>query len=669
MRLFNITLKRLVICLSLSCSAIGTIAQINTDRMMNIGRNALYFDDYVLAIQYFNLIINSKPYLYEPYFYRGLAKFYLEDYAGAERDCTEAIERGPFFPSSYQVRGLSRLNLGKYALATEDYTKSASLEPDNKAVWHNLVICHFKTEEWSKADSILDIMTSKWSKDADNYCLKANIRYEQKDTLGMEQLIDLALDIDPYHLQALSIKSSLLMQRDSFQTAEKYLDESIRLQPKHAGSYINRGLCRYQQNNFRGAMADYNTAIELEPTNFTAHYNRGLLRANVGEDNLAIEDFNYIIKIDPNDMMAIFNRATLLDKTGNYKDAIRDYTTVIEEYPKFLLGYQKRSEARRKIGDIKGATADEDHVLKEQIAYQYGYKTATNSKKNTTRKKSEIDLAAYNKPITDNEEQETPTYKNEYRGKVQNSRFSLIPQPVFALTYYEDPKKLLTYTYNENIEQLNTANVLPHKLLMNNHTLNLDESVFCEHINHIAYLQSKSMLTPTEAFSIAIEYTLVNEFEKAIEMFDKCIDSNQHNILSHFGRGMANFKHAEASEYTVTSDNITSNKPTTPNPAKTFFYNQAIRDFTTVIELSPDFAEAYYNRAVAYFALADYKNAIDNLDAALRLKPDFADAYYNKGIVYIHTNKTEDGIVNLSKAGELGIYSAYSIIKKYSNKQ
>ena len=49
-------------------------AQINTDRVMMIARNALYFEDYVLSIQYFNQVINAKPYLYEPYFFRGLAK-------------------------------------------------------------------------------------------------------------------------------------------------------------------------------------------------------------------------------------------------------------------------------------------------------------------------------------------------------------------------------------------------------------------------------------------------------------------------------------------------------------------------------------------------------------------------------------------------------------------
>ena len=59
-------------------------AQINTDQVMRIGRNSLYFEDYVLSIQYFNQVIKAKPFLAEPYFYRGIAKINLEDFKGAE---------------------------------------------------------------------------------------------------------------------------------------------------------------------------------------------------------------------------------------------------------------------------------------------------------------------------------------------------------------------------------------------------------------------------------------------------------------------------------------------------------------------------------------------------------------------------------------------------------
>ena len=71
-------------------------AQINTDQVMRIGRNSLAFDDYVLAIQYFNQVIQVKPYLAKPYFYRGVAKYNLDDFRGAETDASLCIERNPF---------------------------------------------------------------------------------------------------------------------------------------------------------------------------------------------------------------------------------------------------------------------------------------------------------------------------------------------------------------------------------------------------------------------------------------------------------------------------------------------------------------------------------------------------------------------------------------------
>ncbi|MBQ7494582.1 MAG: hypothetical protein IJT75_02270 [Bacteroidaceae bacterium] len=52
-------------------------SQINTDRVMLMGRNALYYEDYVLSIQRFNMVINAKPYLSEPFFFLLLDNLYL----------------------------------------------------------------------------------------------------------------------------------------------------------------------------------------------------------------------------------------------------------------------------------------------------------------------------------------------------------------------------------------------------------------------------------------------------------------------------------------------------------------------------------------------------------------------------------------------------------------
>ena len=106
-------------------------AQINTERVMTIARNALYFEDYVLSIQYFNQVINAKPYLYEPYFFRGLAKINLDDYQGAESDCDAAIQRNPFVVGAYQIRGLARIRQNKFDGAIEDYKTALKYDPEN----------------------------------------------------------------------------------------------------------------------------------------------------------------------------------------------------------------------------------------------------------------------------------------------------------------------------------------------------------------------------------------------------------------------------------------------------------------------------------------------------------------------------------------------------------
>ena len=89
-------------------SFLPSFAQYNIDRLVMIGRSALYYEDYVLSIQYFNQAISAKPYLYEPWYFRGIAKYYLDDYRGAESDCTQAIERNPYVVGIYELRGLCR---------------------------------------------------------------------------------------------------------------------------------------------------------------------------------------------------------------------------------------------------------------------------------------------------------------------------------------------------------------------------------------------------------------------------------------------------------------------------------------------------------------------------------------------------------------------------------
>ena len=123
---------RLLLLLLLWGAALPLAAQLNTDRITAIGRNALYFEDYVLSIQYFNQVIKLKPYLAAPYLYRAIAKVNLEDYQGALRDCNYAIDNNPFLPGAYYTRGFIYRRLDKPDLAEQDFTQALVFSPENK---------------------------------------------------------------------------------------------------------------------------------------------------------------------------------------------------------------------------------------------------------------------------------------------------------------------------------------------------------------------------------------------------------------------------------------------------------------------------------------------------------------------------------------------------------
>jgi lipoprotein NlpI len=50
---------------------------------------------------------------------------------------------------------------------------------------------------------------------------------------------------------------------------------------------------------------------------------------------------------------------------------------------------------------------------------------------------------------------------------------------------------------------------------------------------------------------------------------------------------------------------------------------------------------------------------------AIELNPEFAEAYFNRGITRLYLKQDKLGTDDLSKAGELGIFKAYNVIKRY----
>ena len=179
-----------------------------------------------------------------------------------------------------------------------------------------------------------------------------------------------------------------------------------------------------------------------------------------------------------------------------------------------------------------------------------------------------------------------------------------------------------------------------------------------------------------EFLKIGIEKYRNNDFESAIQNFNKAIEKDQRLYSAYWNRGNTRM---------VTLDYMGAlqdfNKAIEIDPTievayadrgytKTLLqdYSGAIRDYDKAIQISPKISIRYFQRAEAKDKIQDYKSAITDYDKSIILNPIKSlngDSYFKRGIDKLRLNIKKDGCLDLSKAIELGNPNANEVKNKY----
>lgn len=157
-----------------------------------------------------------------------------------------------------------------------------------------------------------------------------------------------------------------------------------------------------------------------------------------------------------------------------------------------------------------------------------------------------------------------------------------------------------------------------------------------------------------------IVYSLLQDYEQAISDYGRVLALDGRNVLALFARSLASSRYSEAKtkgrEGEERSESLNTRLPS--------ILPSSMQDLGQVLMLAPDFAYAYYNRAVIYAQQGERREAIADYSRAIEIQPRLAEAYYNRGLLRLAEGATQEGVQDLSRAGELGLYDAYNIIKR-----
>lgn len=631
-------------------------SQVDAEQVINIGRNVLSMEDYMLAIQYFNQAIKAKPYLAEPYYLRAFAKMSLEDWEGAEEDCTLSIERNKFMIETYKLRGYTRQALGKDSLAVEDYNFGLQYNPQDRSFLFYKAVAESELKRFEEADSTFSTLLRLYPRFEEAYSARGRMYMLKGDTVAAMADINRSIENNTAQLQTFLLKADIEVHRKNWQEALSAMDKAIELKPHEANYYLNRAFIRYNLDDYFGAMADYNYTIELEPYNTGAIFNRALLRYEVKDMARASKDFAEVLRLDPTNFHALYNLALVEYERGAYKSAIKQFERITKKYPRFYPAFYAIADCYNRLGNTREAIMQAHHA--EELIKQYVHNpkkyrldrpviqagTSNNIDEKHEDETEEDIMDRYNQLVTAGNTSATQlAFNDKIKGRVQDRDISVEIESAYYISLVEGPASLKTTSnYARELDDFNSKLYIGQKLYLTP-AIELSAEEYEKLFNLAEQLQETADISTRGAdwLALGVARSMLKDNEAAVKALNRAIELYPDFTLAYLERAYAHQISGDPHQQPL-----------------------AVADYDTALKLNPRLAFAWFNKGNLYYSNGDYTSALDSYNRAIEIDPSFATAYYNRGVSYLRMGNKRQAFTDLSKAGELGVLPSYNLLKR-----
>jgi len=433
-------------------------------------------------------------------------------------------------------------------------------------------------------------------------------------------------------------------------------------------AYFHRGLTRISVGDTIRALKDFDRVIRDNPYNALTYYNRAWLKASKKDYEGSLRDYNMVVSINPNNVYAYYGRAYVHAITEQYEDAIADYTTCIALFPDFAGAFLQRGAARAQMGDHYGAQQDNEKAF--EIINMLNVGDASTE----ALMQAYADSSYFEKLIAF----ESDFNSGNKTGELNRAYEGIELQPNFTVQFVKKDKDFVKkkrdgYTVEE-ITEFNMSNKEDLAFAIMNSRIEEDVISLKHHLTIADSLLRENSSNYIGHFLKGVVNGMADNYTNSLEAYDNAITLFPKFVFAYFNR--ANIRY-ELEEYMykqqVYSDNVTITWDKIPAPKEEDIVKEpdfaaVLMDYDRVIELRPRLSFAWFNRGNIRNRMKSYNSAILDYSQAIKLDPELAEAYYNRGLTYIYLDQIDFGCGDLSKAGELGIKSAYGVIKRFCYK-
>lgn len=643
--------------------SVPSYAQWDKDVLSFRGRNALSEGKYSSAIEHFNILARLDTTDYWTYFYRGIAKYNLGDIRGAQKDFSTTVRLNPVFTSGYHYRAITWNRFGRYDDALTDLSRAIALRPGYEGLYFTRGVTYFLSQKFDDAVEDFDLYIRRQPKDPSAYLNRGASYLFLGDTTKAINDYNKAIKLDRFEPEGYIRRGRLYAAKKDYKSAISDLDRAIQLDTSNTFAYFNRALMYYEQNSLNEAMTDLNKVLEYEPGNALTLYNRALVNAQVGNYNDALEDMDRVININPKNVLAYYNRAAFFAEMERWQDALDDYDKAIELYPDFAKAYMNRSYVELQLGMTRESKADYETGRRKVREYRTQVDESGASFADTTKKYSAL-LAL-----------DADFARKDFDNELLQHRdvdINLRPMYRFALVdSRDDTRYALKNSYENALLSRFLGTLGPSVAITNNIKGNNPEITDQAGQEDTPFLKALSEIDRRQYSSALMHYDRAIVGSGGSDRYGDLYKAFYYMNRGVLRADMIEFiASIETNVQTLTMDDKGNTRARVRDQVShEYDYSEALDDMQMASSLVEDIPYIWFNLGNLYCLSSRLVNAIDSYDKAIRIYPYMGDAYFNRGLVLIYLKDKEKGCIDLSRAGELGVEDAYSVISRYCEEE
>ena len=658
-------LKNTLLSILLAVLPMIAEAQYDKDVFFFRGRRALADGKYAQAIENFNVLSRIDSTDHWTFFYRGIAKYNLGDIRGAQKDFNNSVRLNPVFTSGYHYKAITESRAGDYDKALEDLQRAIDLRPGYEGLYFSRGVTYFLAQQFDKAVSDFDRYIRKEPKDPSAYLNRGASKLFLKDTLSALEDYNKAISLDRFEPEGFIRRGRLYAARKQYPEAIADMNMAIGLDTANTFAYFNRAIMYYEQSDYNAAMSDLNRVLADEPGNALTLYNRSLINAQIGNLEEALQDMDRVIGINPGNVLAYFNRASVFVQMERWRDALEDYDKAIELYPDFAKAYLNRSYVENMLGMKAESKQDYETARRKVSEYRAKNAESEGSFADTTRKYSSLLAldAEFAKKDFDNE-------------MLQHRDIDVKLRPLYRFVLADSKDNVnyaLRFRYdNALIDRMLADSPLPLAITSSD-TLKLKSPD--RTADRIYSLPDNA----ESEFLKALQDIATKQFNSAMIHYGNAVDKSADGKYGELYKAFYYMNRAvlradmiefissiENNVQTLTMDDQgTTRARVKDQVSRGYDYSDALEDVRKAAEIVDNIPYIHFNLGNLLCLSSSFVEAIDSYSKAIRLYPYMGDAYFNRGLVLIYLKDKENGCIDLSHAGELGVSDAYGVIKKY----